>query len=85
MLHKIASRSPILALKTNYVESNFYTAIYELDSANSQVFHTVLQSSVKDIIGQRMQRDVRLLADGRLWLSGIGLKERVSLIWLKID
>ncbi|WP_267880166.1 hypothetical protein [Shewanella marina] len=40
---------------------------------------------MKDIIGQRMQRDVRLLADGRLWLSGIGLKERVSLIWLKID
>lgn len=63
--------------------SNFYTARYELDLENNRVFHTALQSSVRAIVGVRMEREVSLLPDGRLSLSGIGLKEKVTLIWSK--
>ncbi len=66
-------------------ESNFYTANYELDLDNNRVFHTGLQSSVASVIGERMAREVKLLPDGRLWLSGKGLKERVTLVWSKIN
>ncbi len=66
-------------------ESNFYTATYELDVENNRVFHFGLQSSVKSVIGERLEREVKLLKDGRLWLSGKGLKERVTLVWSKVD
>ncbi|WP_330960918.1 lipocalin-like domain-containing protein [Photobacterium sp. 53610] len=66
-------------------ESNFYTATYELDLANNRVFHTGLQSSVQSVIGERMEREIKLLEDGRLWLSGKGLKERVTLVWSKVN
>lgn len=65
--------------------SNFYTATYELDLENGRVFHTALQSSVQSVIGTRMERELRFLPDGRLWLSGMGLKERVTLIWSRIQ
>ncbi len=65
--------------------SNFYTATYELDLVNHRVFHTGLQSSVDSVIGLRMEREVKLLEDGRLWLSGKGLKERVTLVWSKVS
>lgn len=65
-------------------ESNFYTATYELDLVNNRVFHIGLQSSVQSLIGERMEREVKLLNDGRLWLSGKGLKERVTLYGRKL-
>jgi len=65
--------------------SNFYTAKYEADLATNRVFHTVLQSSVASVIGERLEREVKLLEDGRLWLSGTGLKERVTLIWSRVE
>lgn len=65
--------------------SNFYTGRYEPDLANGRVFHTALQSSVPEVIGQRMERQVSLDENGRLWLSGVGLKERVTLVWRKVD
>ena len=64
--------------------SNFYTGTYELDIENNQVFHMGLQSSVASVIGQRMQRDIMLLPDGRLKISGRGLKEQVTLVWSKV-
>jgi hypothetical protein len=66
-------------------ESNFYTAHYELDLEHGRVFHTILQSSVPAIIGQRAERQVSLLEDGRLKLSGQGLKERVTLVWKRVE
>ncbi len=65
--------------------SNFYTAQYKLDLENNRVYHTALQSSVPSIIGSTMERYVELLPDGRLKLSGLGLKERVTLIWSKVS
>ena len=64
--------------------SNFYTGTYELDLENHRVFHTGLQSSVPSVIGQRMQRNLKLLDNGRLQISGKGLKENVTLVWAKI-
>ena len=64
--------------------SNFYTGTYELELDNNRVFHTGLQSSVASVIGQRMQRELTLLEDGRLQISGKGLKEKVTLIWSKV-
>ncbi len=65
--------------------SNFYTGTYELDLDNYCVFHTGLQSSVASVIGQRMKRSLKVLMDGRLQISGVGLKETVTLIWTKIE
>ncbi|RYV01147.1 hypothetical protein SOPP22_16455 [Shewanella sp. OPT22] len=64
--------------------SNFYTGTYELDLPNNQVFHTGLQSSVPSVIGERMQRSLTLLPDGRLQIFGKGLRENVTLIWSKV-
>ena len=61
--------------------SNFYTGTYELDLKNGCVIHTPLQSSVASIIGIPAERHLRLDSEGRLWLSGTGLKERVTLVW----
>jgi len=61
--------------------SNFYTGTYELDAEHGRVIHTPLQSSVPSIIGMPAEQQLRLEPDGRLWLTGIGLKERVTLIW----
>jgi hypothetical protein len=44
------------------------------------VTHTPLQSSVPSNIGVPMVRTVAIDADGRLRLSGPGLRERVTLI-----
>ncbi len=63
--------------------SNFYSGVYEPDLLNSRVFHTALQSSAPAIIGVRTERSVSIDATGRLTLSGIGLKERVTLVWRK--
>ncbi|MGB0894572.1 MAG: lipocalin-like domain-containing protein [Parashewanella sp.] len=65
--------------------SNFYTGTYELDLKNKQVFHTGLQSSVPSVIGQRMQRSLNFLPDGRLKITGTGLKEQVTLVWSKVN
>ncbi len=65
--------------------SNFYTGIYQLDLKNNLIFHTPLQATVQSIIGVSLKRELKLLADGRLSLSGTGLKERVTLIWTKVD
>lgn len=61
--------------------SNFYTGTYALDLDNGRVIHTPLQSSVSSNIGIPAARSVRLDSTGRLWLSGVGLKERVTLVW----
>lgn len=45
---------------------------------------TGLQSSVATVIGQRMERTLQLLADGRLQLSGAGLQEKVTLVWSRV-
>jgi hypothetical protein len=66
-------------------EANFYTARYDLDLAKGRVFHTVLQASVTATIGQRIERQIALHKDGRLRLSGQGLKERVTLVWSRVD
>jgi len=65
-------------------ESNFYTGRYQLDLANGCIFHTALQSSVASVIGEQMKRELKCLDDGRLSLSGLGLRERVTLVWSKI-
>jgi hypothetical protein len=64
--------------------ANFYTAKYELDLENNRVFHTALQSSVISIIGSRMERQINIMSDGILELSGLGLKEKVTLYWSKV-
>lgn len=61
--------------------SNFYTGIYDLDLEHGRIFHTPLQSSVPSNIGIRAERHVRIDSKGRLRLSGVGLKERVTLVW----
>lgn len=61
--------------------SNFYTGTYALDLDNGRVIHTPLQSSVPSNVGVAAPREVRLDEQGRLWLSGKGLKERVTLVW----
>lgn len=63
--------------------SNFYTAKWEI--VDDALYHTVLQSSVKSIIGLRKKRDALLLADGSLLLSGKGLDETVTLRWVKCE
>jgi|GEM_PF-4768886 len=65
-------------------ESNFYTGRYELAADGASVIHVGLQSSSPGVVGQRMEREIELLGDGRLRLSGIGLKERVTLVWRKV-
>lgn len=65
--------------------SNFYTGTYELDLDNSRIFHTGLQSSVPSVIGKKMQRELKILEDGRLEITGLGLKEHVTLIWSKVS
>jgi len=65
--------------------SNFYTGTYELDLDHGRVIHTALQSSVSSNIGVPAERQVRLDAEGRLWLSGTGLKEKVTLVWRRVD
>jgi hypothetical protein len=65
-------------------ESNFYTGTYALDLEHGRVVHTPLQSSVPSTIGIPAEREVRLESDGRLRLSGVGLKERVTLVWRKV-
>lgn len=65
--------------------ANFYTGRYELHPDGDKVTHIGLQSSSPGVIGQRMQRELKRLPDGRLWLSGMGLKERVSLVWRKLE
>lgn len=65
--------------------SNFYTGTYELDLVNQRVYHTPIQSSVPENIGERMERHLTLLPDGRLKITGKGLKEEVVLIWGKIS
>jgi hypothetical protein len=62
-------------------ESNFYTGTYVLDLEHGRVVHTPLQSSAPGIIGVPAERAVTMDAEGRLWLSGVGLKERVTLVW----
>ncbi|MGA7297641.1 MAG: lipocalin-like domain-containing protein [Rhodanobacteraceae bacterium] len=61
--------------------ANFYTGTWQLDLENGTVVHTPLQSSAPSIIGIPAIRTVRLDPDGRLWLSGAGLQERVTLVW----
>ena len=65
--------------------SNFYTGTYELDLQHGRVIHTPLQSSVPSNIGVPAERHVRLDSDGQLWLSGTGLKEKVTLVWWKLN
>lgn len=64
--------------------SNFYTGRWRLGEEPGVVYHTALQSSAPAVVGQTMRREVALLADGRLQLSGQGLKERVTLIWSRL-
>jgi len=61
--------------------SNFYTGTWTLDAERGRVVHTPLQSSVPATIGVPAERTMALDAAGRLWLSGNGLKERVTLVW----
>lgn len=65
-------------------ESNFYTGTYALEPEHGRVVHTPLQSSVASIIGKPAPREVSLEPDGRLRLSGQGLRERVTLNWRKV-
>jgi len=62
-------------------ESNFYTGTWALDAVRGRVVHMPLQSSVPTIIGVPAERTATLDEAGRLWLSGTGLKERVTLVW----
>jgi Lipocalin-like domain len=64
--------------------SNFYTGLYEPDLEHGRVFHTPLQSSVASIIGVRAERLVEMDSKGRLKLYGVGLKEKVTLVWRKV-
>lgn len=64
--------------------SNFYTGTYEAQLERGLVVHTPLQSSVASIIGVAAPRQVKLGSDGRLWLSGVGLKESVTLVWRRV-
>ncbi|HYD78279.1 MAG TPA: hypothetical protein VEC06_00585 [Paucimonas sp.] len=65
-------------------ESNFYTGRFELAEDGAKVVHIGLQSSAPGVVGQRMERDIEILGDGRLMLSGTGIKERVMLVWTKV-
>ncbi len=65
--------------------ANFYTGTYRTELEQGRVIHTPLQSSVPAIIGIPAERTVELDTSGRLWLSGTGLKERVTLVWHRAD
>lgn len=64
--------------------SNFYTGRWRLGEEAGVVYHTALQSNAPAVIGQTMRREVERLPDGRLKLSGQGLKEKVTLIWSRL-
>lgn len=61
--------------------ANFYTGTYRAELEQGRVLHTPLQASVPAIIGIPAERTVELDSNGQLWLSGVGLKERVTLVW----